>query len=512
MSLADHNGIARCFNALVQSAPRRVVAWLRLPQSIRPVGVLQLGVTPPKNVLDTIQQIECRVLLPENVVMEITKKPRPEWACTAFCRLDVNDPAAVAEFVLMLCDRLPTPLTLGDYEQVYKFDPIEDMWGWDAPRKRIGKLLWQAVQGDSSEQTFYQRFTYSDVAEDMDRAAAVLGPIQERLKRILKAIQSRREQDLQFGQSEWGEEWWLSCQDADFVRDQLSRARVSLLERSSNFEDMVRRTTGIQVWKIGVLPIPSDDPSRVYVGLVYRPRNIPRITVETTDRTYPLRQVDYLFLEPDGFNFTWGYGGEGPSQLAKCILADATAGDLDLVKDLWPQFANDIIEPYPQTKELRISWREVIAWIEAQGALQKLEDRREVVHKKQKEFAGEFAQREQLIKSFEAEGGLRVQRFDIVPADFECALYVDVMRMCEGGCLALRCAKCELPIAGSPREHGRFNRQRARWERGLPVYHPECSIERGKERKAQSWRNRAKSEAFRKRERQRAKESRKVKA
>jgi hypothetical protein len=82
---------------------------------------------------------------------------------------------------------------------------------------------------------------------------------------------------------------------------------------------------------------------------------------------------------------------------------------------------------------------------------------------------------------FADDSGLRSQRFDIVPETFEAALYLDLMRMLERGCVALRCSACGLPI---PYDHsGRANKQRARSQKGQPIYHPDCFAEYARERK-----------------------------
>jgi len=391
----------------------------------------------------------------------------------------------------------------------YEFDPVEDTWGWDAPRKRIAKLLWLALQLDSSEATFMQRFTYYRVQAEVGRSQEVLQPIQARLRRILEAFQSRREQDQSFGQGSWGEDWWLPVEDADFVRTQLGHARIELLDRSSDYEEMFRGAMARNVKRMGVLPIPSDDPARVYVGVDLPPAGTPGVTVHTTDKIYPLRQLDRFCVWPDGVDFTWGYGGSGPAQLARCILCDATGGDLEFVEKMWGAFAEDIIIPWPQFENLRISWTEMMAWIDGRGASAFLNDRKQAVREKLAKYGSVIEQAEQRIRAFEAMGGLRAQRFDIVPKDFECALYVDFMRMLEQSGFTLRCARCRLPISVPHGAEGRSNRQRARWEKGQPVYHAECFGEHRKERKADYWNRKSQSEDFRASQRQRAKEYRK---
>lgn len=105
-------------------------------------------------------------------------------------------------------------------------------------------------------------------------------------------------------------------------------------------------------------------------------------------------------------------------------------------------------------------------------------------------------------------GGLRSQRFDIVPDSFEAALYLDLMRMLEQGGAALRCSHCGLPIPYD--QSGRANRQRARSKKGEPIYHSECSAHVGRRRKKAYWQQRSKSPQFREKQRVRAREYRKL--
>lgn len=99
------------------------------------------------------------------------------------------------------------------------------------------------------------------------------------------------------------------------------------------------------------------------------------------------------------------------------------------------------------------------------------------------------------------DGRLRAQRFDLVPVDFECALYVDLMSFLQRGGYVLPCARCGLPVGGDDSPHS--HRQRARWRAGRSVYHPECAAEQARLRKAEWWRRRADDPAFHARERER---------
>lgn len=429
--------------------------------------------------------------------MRTRTRENEEWPCTRFCRIDVTDTDTVADFILWLCGR--------DGIDTDAFDPIEDMWLWQAPRNRMAKLLWQCLQSDPSDTNFEQRFTYGRVFEDTGSCADILPPIQDRLKQTMEAFLARREQDREFGQGRWGEEWWLSAERAAFVRSQLRRAQPDLLEQSSDYEDMLRATFGSMLRRAGVIPIESDDPARVYIGTR---KNRVHVCVKTSaGYRYPLRQTLYAGQYADGFNFEWGYPGDGPFQLATCILTDAAGGDLEFSLKVASDFSKEVITPHPRSKSIRMPHADVMAWIERRGVLKELNDRKHIVAERLENFAGTIRKREELLKQLELTGGLRAQRFDIVPVDFECALYVDLMNMLENSGFAMRCSRCGLPIAAD--QSDRANRQRARWDKGEPVYHPDCFSQHARERKAKYWQKQAQSTVFKERQRIRGRKYRK---
>lgn len=63
---------------------------------------------------------------------------------------------------------------------------------------------------------------------------------------------------------------------------------------------------------------------------------------------------------PDGFSY--GYGGSGPSQLALAILCDVT-GDDALAQSKYQQFKWDMIAPYPQDEDFKMTDEAVNNWL-----------------------------------------------------------------------------------------------------------------------------------------------------
>jgi hypothetical protein len=82
----------------------------------------------------------------------------------------------------------------------------------------------------------------------------------------------------------------------------------------------------------------------------------------------------YVRHSPDGFS--WGYGGSGPSDLARCILLDAldypsrTVGpDTEAVERLvnahYQDFKFVFVANWPQVTGWEIHQTEVMAWLES---------------------------------------------------------------------------------------------------------------------------------------------------
>lgn len=219
----------------------------------------------------------------------------------------------------------------------------ELFWGTNAPRSRMARLLWQSLQDRASAAEFHRRFTLNMtyLAEDASRCAAVLPPIQERLRGVLAGYQQRIAQDEVIGQGRWGETWWLPPAQARLVRQQLRRARPDLLEQASDYQEALETHRRILLRSVvGAFDIPVDDPDRVYLGRheqvkasvllpgrakpIKRPMEIDLCLVAGSASEAPLVNA-YTFEGPG--QMAWGYHGHGSNALAASILADAVGGD-----------------------------------------------------------------------------------------------------------------------------------------------------------------------------------------
>jgi len=448
--------------------------------------------------------------------MEYKIRTEPEeWACTKFCRISLDDDS-VARFILWLCDysseQITSPRDSRSADEVIWYDPVESMWGWDAPRQRMAKLLWRAVHGDATDEDFHRRFCFPMPLQTRD-CGHLVATIQERLKWVMDGLFSRREEDDRLGQGDFGEWWWLPADQSQFVRKQLKQTHAELIEQSSDYEDAVSFGLSYYVRTVvQAIAVPSRDPARVYVGERRGPHGQVFVWVhDTKGDKYPLPHFDQPYREADGTGFEWGYGGHGPGALTRCILADALDGDLVLANELdrlENGFFEKFILDYPRDEDLRISRESVMEWLDAVGKSALYEKRRQSVADKLAAHANAIAERLDLLTRIQETGGLRSQRFDIVPETFEAALYLDLMRMLERGGLALRCSGCGLPI---PYDHsGRANKQRARSKKGQPIYHPDCFTEYARTRKKTYWQRRAASPKFREAQRLRAREYRRL--
>ena len=214
--------------------------------------------------------------------------------------------------------------------------------------------------------------------------------------------------------------------------------------------------------------------------------------------------------EMDGI-FDWGYGGHGSAALAESILADALDGDLDLAQRFTTAFFEEFVLRWPMGQPFRITRAEVLRWLEGQGLTEQERARaRKAQEERRTRYEAAIRKREaRLLRMREvAPQGLRRQRFDLVPPDFECALYLDLKAMLESSFVLLRCAHCGLPIPCGASE--RSQRQLALSRRGVPVYHPECHEQHRREVKRQYYRRRAQDEAYREARRLRAREARRL--
>lgn len=128
----------------------------------------------------------------------------------------------------------------------------------------------------------------------------------------------------------------------------------------------------------------------------------------------------------------------------------------------------------------------------------------ELARRRRQCYAPEIVRRELILKE-----NLYEQRFDVIPTDSESALYLDLWQMLQSGKRIFRCKWCKLPIPcdGSSRS----NRQRARWEKGEPIYHQRCHYEAIRKQKQDYWKRKSQDPNFRERKRVYARERRRIK-
>ncbi|HEX3745397.1 MAG TPA: DUF6166 domain-containing protein [Bryobacteraceae bacterium] len=437
------------------------------------------------------------------------RKSTEEWPCTRFCRLDLSD-ESVGEFLLWLCDhsrqQIDERTAAWKRGEVIEHDPVEAMWGFDAPRHRMAKLLWQFLNNGATDEDFRRKFTFRGF--DCHETKDALSPVQQKMKWVMDGLFSRQEQDREVGQSDWGEQWWLPEEHAQFVRKQLRQTHVALVEQPSNFVEWIARSLCAQVRRAQAIAIPCHDPARVYIGARKGPYGDPFVWTQGKDgKNCPLGHGADAYLEMDGTGFSWGYPGHGPRHLAHCILADAFDGDLQTAAELGDAFFEQMTLGLPRKEDFRFSRSEVMRWLEDHGASAKWESRRERVGAQVSSYSEMIADQASRLLRIRKGGGLRSQRFDVVPTSFESALYLDLMKMLEhGDGNVLKCAGCSLPVPYD--DSGRANRQRARAKKGQPIYHPACFEMYGRTRKKISWQKRAGDPDFRERERLRAREYR----
>jgi hypothetical protein len=371
------------------------------------------------------------------------------------------------------------------------------------------KLLWKALHGVTSEEEFHHRFSYNDPIEIKD-CQDVLKPIQDRLKWVMEGFFRRQQEDSELGQGDWGEYWWLPKEQAAFVRAQLQQSSADLIEGRSDYDDYLCRALCSMILNVvqGVA-VPCLEAGRLYVGTRDLEDRHVFVTVQSeSGQQFPLKHVEHAYLEADGTGFEWGYGGTGPYLLAQSILIDALDGDVQTANKLQREFLVQFLVDYPRDQELRLSRSVILRWVEKQGEKETWEARRVYVADQIARHASVVARDEARLKEVKRMGGLRTQRFDIVPPTFEAALYLDLMRMLENSDFAMRCSGCKLPIPYD--KSARANKQRARAKKGQPIYHPECFAEYSKLRKKIYWRRRSHVPGFREQERQRSSAYRKI--
>ena len=96
------------------------------------------------------------------------------------------------------------------------------------------------------------------------------------------------------------------------------------------------------------------NPAKVYTAIRGEDENT--ITVSDEKGTRPLKHI--LYHSPTGME--WGYGGSGPSDLARSILADFAG--IKVADMFYQEFKWDFIAKQPE-KGFQISGQEILNWL-----------------------------------------------------------------------------------------------------------------------------------------------------
>src|ERR1700730_14181107 len=223
-----------------------------------------------------------------------------EWACTRFCRIELSDDS-VKNFLLWLCnhskEQIDERMEARKRGETSWYDPVEGIWGWDAPRQRMAKLLLPGLHHNASNEEFHKRFFFRGW-EGRD-SAPLLGPIQQRLKWVMDGLFSRQEEDRELGQGNWGEYWWLPEEQAQFVRSQLQQTHVDLIEQSSEYDDAIAYSLCASIChQVQAIVVPCNDPARVYVGTHRGPNGRTFVWVQNeSGHKFPLKHGARAYLE-----------------------------------------------------------------------------------------------------------------------------------------------------------------------------------------------------------------------
>lgn len=459
-----------------------------------------------------------------------------------FLRIDAADPASVADFIYRAMEPWLGPHAENDAEGF-----LESAWGLDAPRARMGKLLWQLVRGDQDGEEFRQRFVHerARIEEDCARAAEVLPAIQNRLRAVVDAVTLREHEDVAIGQGPLGgEQWYLPPIHAEYVRRHIRRTHPDIVEQPSEFQDYLEFASHhLRHEVVGFFAVPCSEESREYVGEIVEDDwgSLSRVVwVRGTETNSKLVDVHSAY----GQYFGWGYPGGGPHDLALSILADAvgglsTIGDLllpglkpkprrnvpwppdlsalkpvalcpeeDQPETIWEAFHDDILMGLPMGDGFVISRADVLSWLSTKGiSSSDIEALYARAKEQMADHAGELTDLEARRAAARSVPGSRLlrQRFDLVPEDFEAGLYLDLALYLDRHGMILRCTECGLPITGAG-----VTRRRRRWEAGEPVYHTECAPRHRQQTKRQWWSERSKDPAFRESERMRHQKKRRL--
>lgn len=422
-------------------------------------------------------------------------------------------------------------------------DLEEVSWSWQAPRHRMVKLLWQMLTGLTSQQDFMRHFTEGVywLEQDSQRCGELLPQIQAQLKKVMRSIEMGAQRYREIGQAQFGEEWYMPEDAAAIMRQQLTKAHVDLLQQPSDYLEATQMHMNYLIRHVAqFIDPPIADPERAYVGEIVTvgEERSALVWIEAGDERSGLINIHHPVTERPGRGFGWGYLGSGAQVLAASMLADAFEGDIKLATDIvridrsrasgrffggieanvFPisragDFVMDVVGHLPADglmEPFRLSSASVRDWFRSQpGGEQQLERYRSALQRRKKMYGERLASELTRVERVRSVGPLYAQRFDLVPTDFEAALYVDLMEALRRGLTILKCSLCGDVIPD--RADARSNHQRSRGNRGESIYHAECFAKVRRAKKREDYKQRAADPKFREARKLAARQRRRLK-
>ena len=88
-------------------------------------------------------------------------------------------------------------------------------------------------------------------------------------------------------------------------------------------------------------------------------------TYVADERGIPRSLWHHVYHSPDGFS--WGYGGSGPSELARCILWDYLGREPEPA--LYHAFKDEFVATQPQGGPFRVEGQAIASWLKAKKAV-----------------------------------------------------------------------------------------------------------------------------------------------
>lgn len=111
-----------------------------------------------------------------------------------------------------------------------------------------------------------------------------------------------------------------------------------------------------QYWEVTEKDLPAGIAAKTYIGVRKDLCGGQNVYVEQGGERWPLRHI--MYHSPTGFE--WGYGGSGPADLARSILANVAG--IKFADMFYQEFKWKFIECQPR-EGFRIAEREIREWL-----------------------------------------------------------------------------------------------------------------------------------------------------